>query len=138
MQVNTAIELVNSLVYFPRWKFTATDHTARFEGTILVRIDYPAYNTDRENARQNYDEEIMTYATFPIIATTCDDVEHLLRKVMNALAKIYQHEAREALRVLPTYWAPFHPHNIDGMRRWRTSDHVCDEDIITDLQFGIG
>lgn len=137
MLIDSAINLVNSLRYFPGWKFTATDHTKRFEGTILIRVEYLACETGRENAREGYPETINTYATFPVVVADCDDVQ-LHAKILKALMKIYEHEAREALRVAPTYWAPFHPHNIDGMRRWNDCKIVCDDALLNDLQFGIG
>lgn len=138
MLISSAINLVQQLVFFPGWKFTATDHTNRFEGSILVRIDYTAQETGRENARQGYPETINTYATFPMIVVDCDDTM-LYRKIANAITKIQIHELREALRVHPTCWAPFHPHNVDGMKRWLSTDDICNDDaLMGDMQFGIG
>lgn len=127
MNVESALDLVNAIIYRPGWRISATDHTNRFEGSIKVRIDYPAQNTDREEAPE-YNRAIMTYATFPLIVLDCDDIG-LYRKIMEAILKIEEHEAREYFRVQPTLWAPFHPHRIDGMRRWGHPDE--------DLQFGI-
>jgi hypothetical protein len=130
MLVSSAVELVNQLVFKPGWTISATDHAKRFEGTILVRVDYPARNSNRDQADTGYPEEIMTYATFPIVVADCDDTA-LYRAVVNMLCEIETHEIREFLRVAPTNWAPFHPHRVDGMRRWGG-------DIRHDLQFGIG
>lgn len=130
MLVSSAIELVNSVIYQPGWKLTATDHTNRFEGTVLVRVDYPARNSNRDQAAAQYPEEISTYATFPIIVADCDDVS-VYRALVEMLVEIQTHEIREFLRVQPTGWAPFHPHRVDGMRRWGS-------DTRRDLQFGIG
>lgn len=128
MNVSSAIRLVNELVYKPGWSFTAEDHTNRFEGSIKVRIDYPALNSNRERAEHGYDEEIKTYASFAMIVLDCDDVS-LYRKVIERVIEIEIHEAREFLRVEPTFWAPFHPHRIDGMKRWGA--------VESDLQFGV-
>jgi hypothetical protein len=128
MNVTSAIELVNNVVYKPDWKITATDHTNRFEGAVTVRIDYPARATERAEAAEGYPREIMTYAIFPMIVIDCDDVS-LYRKLLSKIMEIEEHEAREFLRVLPTFWAPFHPHRVDGMRRWGHLE--------SDLQFGI-
>ncbi len=124
------MELVNLIIYRPGWTIAATDHQNRYEGAIKVRIDYPAQSTDREEARGGYTHEITTYATFPIIVADCPDETALYRRVIDAILKIEAHEAREYFRVQPTYWAPFHPHRIDGMRRWGDAE--------SDLVFGIG
>lgn len=139
MKVESAIELINQLVFWPGWKLTATDHRNRFEGAILVRVDYRAVETGATNARGGYEKEIDTYATFPVIAEVYDDVLHLYRVILDKLMEIQLHEAREAFRVLPTMWAPFHAHRIDGMKAWQTTTGVaCEPDLMSDLQFGIG
>lgn len=127
MNVESAVQLINQLVYKPGWKISATDHTNRFEGAVQVRIDYPAHASEREEA-PNYAREIQTYAEFPMIVVDCNDAS-LYRRVINAIVEIETHEAREFLRVVPTMWAPFHPHRIDGMRRWG--------DESGDLRFGL-
>jgi hypothetical protein len=141
MEVPSAIRLIENLVFIPGWTFTATDHTKRFEGTILVRIDYPARASERDEAPE-YAREIKTYAVFPVVVSECDDVAIYL-KVLWAIIEIQEHEAREFLRVDPTMWAPFHPHRVDGMKRWaalggckRFDD--LGELVRRDLQFGIG
>lgn len=133
MEINSAIELVHSMEYKPGWTFTATDHTARFEGTVKVRVEYPALNSNRDQAADGYPEAIATYAEFPLVVADCND-ESLYFKILESIIKIEAHEAREFLRVKPTHWAPFHPHRIDGMRRWteKTGDPM-----VGDLQFGI-
>lgn len=128
MNVDSAIQLVNSIIYRPGWKFTATDHTNRFEGTIAVRIDYPARNSNRDQAAQGYPEEIQTYAEFPMIVLDCDDIA-IYRRLVQKISDIETHEIREFFRVQPTMWAPFHPHRIDGMRRWGNVEE--------DLKFGL-
>lgn len=129
----SAVELINNLLYKPGWTFTATEHDRRFEGTITVRVDYPARNSNRDQAADGYPEVINTYATFPMVVQDCTD-EDLYYKVLKIIEKIEMHEAREFLRVNPTHWAPFHPHRVDGMRRWaeRTGSTMD-----ADLQFGI-
>lgn len=128
MNVSSAVRLVNELVYKPGWSFSAEDHTNRFEGSIKVRIDYPAMNSNRDRAEHGYDEEIKTYASFALIVQDCDDIT-LYRKLLDRIIQIEIHEAREFLRVEPTFWAPFHPHRIDGMQRWGAVEN--------DLLFGV-
>jgi len=129
MLVSTAIDLVNSLVYKPGWEFTAEDHRNRFEGSIRIRIDYPAYQSERKDAYEGYPNEIKTYATFAIVVEDCNDVISLYRRILEKVIEIETHEAREFLRIAPTMWAPFHPHRIDGMKRYGEMER--------DLQFGL-
>lgn len=134
MDVRSAVDLINnSLVYKPGWTFTAEDHSNRFEGTVKVRVDYVARNSNRDQAEENYPEEITTYATFALVVIDCDD-ESLVFQLLDVIGKIELHEAREFLRLKPTMWAPFHPHRVDGMRRWSAR---TGEPLVGDLQFGI-
>lgn len=147
MRVESAIALINNLVYKPGWHFTATDHTKRFESTVLVRIDYPAVDSGRPNAMRDEpysSEDILpaAYASFPIVVDQCDD-EGLYLAMLQVILEIEMHEAREFLRVKPTYWAPFHPHQTDGMRKWhRMTENfqirLGNESLRLDLQFGVG
>jgi hypothetical protein len=136
MKVNTALELIDQLVLPPGWKITAEENL-RFEESITVRLDYHTANFNRENAPE-YQVSVSPHADFTIIVGTCLDDSHLYRKVVNAALKIQAHEWREAFRVQPTMWAPFHPHNIDGMKRWRDTEVMCDDDaLLPDITFGL-
>ncbi|MFF3617308.1 hypothetical protein [Streptomyces sp. NPDC002580] len=128
MEASSAVTLVNQLIYKPGWTIEAKDHTSRFEGTVVVKFVFPAYRSEREFAPEGYPEKITTWAEFPILVSDCDDIE-LYRRVLAKVMEIELHEAREFLRVPPTYWAPFHPHRVDGMKRWGDSDG--------DLRYGI-
>ncbi|MFJ5532433.1 hypothetical protein [Streptomyces sp. NPDC093261] len=137
MEIGSAIRLVEGLIYKPGWTFTATDHTNRFEGTIKVRVEYPARNSNRDQADKGYPEEITTYAEFPLMVGDCSDDRTLYRRILSAIAEIELHEAREFLRVAPTNWAPFHPHRIDGMKAWLKYRDDGMAALYGDLQFGI-
>lgn len=134
METASAIELIRRVIYKPGWKFTARDHTKRFEGTIVVRVDYPARNSNRDQAEAGYPQEIITYAEFPLVVKDCAD-DDLYAALLRAITSIEEHESREFLRVRPTNWAPFHPHRVDGMRRWAARNGKGD--LLADLQFGI-
>lgn len=138
MRVDTAIRLIGNLIYKPGWTFTATDHTKRFESTIELLVEYPAINSDRDNAERGYTDLVapVARAKFPIVlGSDCTD-EVLYRRIIDIIMEIELHEAREFLRVLPTFWAPFHPHNVDGMKRWLRTDGL-DKSLMPDLQFGV-
>lgn len=145
MNVDSAIQIINNLVFIPNWKFTATDHTDRFEGTVLVRVDYPARASERAEAAQNYPTEICTHANFPLMVEECEDEDDLVFCMILQLLKVQLHEIREFLRVPTTYWAPFHPHRVGGMRRWAQKVREMDSDfsflggdVLADLLFGLG
>lgn len=128
MLTQDGIRIIASLCYKPGWKFTATDATDRFATGIRLRIDYPAQNYNREEAPA-YATEIMASASFLIQAGTCDCDTTLIRRVLDCIARIDQHEAREALRVHGTYDAPFHPHTVEGIALWG--------DPVNDITFGL-
>jgi sugar phosphate isomerase/epimerase len=127
MEVERAIQLINSLVYKPGWAFLASDHTNRFANTVKVRIEFDARNSNRECA-PDYAEEIRTYANYAFNVAAADKFD-IARQMLNCLIDIETHEAREFLRFRDSLDAPFHPHNLDGMRRWGN--------VQGDLQFGI-
>ncbi|WP_433463933.1 hypothetical protein [Spirillospora sp. CA-128828] len=128
MEIESAIRLIGNLIYKPGWVFEAKDYSNRFEGAIAIRIEYPAFQSERADAAKGYPNEIRPYATFPVVVDDCDDVS-LYRLVLTHIMEIEEHEAREFLRVEPTMWAPFHPHRADGMRRFGAMQQ--------DLRFGL-
>lgn len=128
MLVESAIELIQCLVYKVDWKFEVEDATKRYENAVKLTIHYPAQETDREDAKNGYGRDNYPYASFILMVGNVDQIE-LYRKVANCILEIESHEMREFLRVKPTYWAPFHPHNEDGMKRWGT--------FHDDLKFGL-
>lgn len=133
MDTEQAVATVNSMIYLPGWQFTAKDHSNRFEGTIKVRVDYPALNSDRCQAPE-YKEAINTYAEFPITVGDCDEATDIYFKMIGHLMDIWVHETREFLRDPATLEAPFHPHRLKGMQRWAEKTGTP---IEADLQFGI-
>lgn len=139
MHIDMARDNIEALCYKPGWSFVASDHSKRFEGSIKVRITYPARNSDRSQAREGYPTEITTYAEFAMMVGDIMEINQLLRRLINAILKIEEHESREFLRVRGTYSAPFHPHTIEGMTNWNRSN--CDTNLLmdmsSDMQFGV-
>lgn len=119
MRVETACTIINEqLVFAPGWEITAEPFTNRFEAALRVNVVYPACATEREEADQGYPRQITTGAKF-VLYLYCDSPETLLRNLLEqVILPIYEHEAREMLRLKPTYWAPFHPHRTGGMEAW--------------------
>ena len=127
MEVQSAIEMTRSFVFFPGWTLEARDYTHRHEGTIALHVEFPGVATERENA-PGYKVKIRPYQDFVIIVRDLD-FEGYCRAVLECLHRIFIHESREAFRVRPTMLAPFHPHRVDGQRRWG--------DVAGDLAYGI-
>ena len=138
MDVQSAIKLIGQIKIMPFWDLEAEDHTHRFEGAICLKVTYPSYETSREMFALGYPEANRPYAKFPIIVRDLDDIG-LYRAITAILVEIYEHEVREFLRISPTGWAPFHPHQIDGMRRWESGTIAWKDSIQLrgDLQFGL-
>lgn len=128
MRVESALHLIAELAYKPGWKFEAVDYRNRFEDAVMVKVTYPAQRSEREEAAEGYPTEIAPYASFVFVVGDCNEVT-LYRRILEVIMKIELHEAREFLRVSGTLWAPFHPHRIDGMKRWG--------DMENDLLFGV-
>lgn len=130
MELQSAIDIINDqLVFLPGWEITAEPMVNRFENTVRLHVNYPATRTERELMRSGDVEPIATRASFPLV---CDfpDIVGLARCIlMDVIAPINMHEAREGLRFKPTFWAPFHPHRVDGMQRWGN--------VPGDLLFGV-
>src|SRR5215469_1552333 len=137
MNTDTAIALIEQLVYKPGWVFTAADNTRRFEGSIKLAIDYPAVDSNRDRAPLGYPatepasrfiettgEEVAAgtptirpdgkaRASFTLLACDFRDDVALWHAITEKIMLVEEHEMREFLRVCPTYHAPFHPHRAD-------------------------
>jgi hypothetical protein len=130
MEVDTALAIINEqLVFAPGWKISAEPFTHRFESGIKVCVTYPACATERKEAPAGYPRLIEARADF-VIVLHCDREETLLRQLLEeVIMPIQCHEAREMLRLKPSFWAPFHPHRNGGMERWG--------DKQSDVMFGL-
>lgn len=131
MNADSACKIINDADtrFMPDWKVSARLHD-QFQATVIVRVEYPTHNSNRDQAAQGYPAAIRQDAEFPIITEECDDVAALAKRLITeAFAQVFLHEAREFLRFGPTCWAPLHPHRIDGMKRWG--------DVTGDLKFGL-
>lgn len=132
MKIHEAITAIDGICYKPGWKLTAHDHTRRFEDTVLVRVDYHAFNTNQDQARQGFPEEIDTYATFPVMIRAGWTEDDLYKAIIDGLIEIETHETREFFRIPAEDWrAPFHPHRQEGIDYWHRDNPMAD------LRFGL-
>jgi hypothetical protein len=148
VNVDTAIALIGHLVYKPGWRFEPEDNRQRFENSIKVTIWYTATDSGRDHARDGYPdaESDGTPTIRPggqarmstvIMLDGLDNVS-LYGELMSVILEIEEHEAREFLRVKPSYWAPFHPHQTDGMCRLAAVSGKSPADVRrADLAFGL-
>jgi len=127
MQASRATQIIEDVVYKPGWKFEALV-SDRFEEAVTLQISYAAPNFSRENA-PDYLERTMANASFMRLCTPdCTD-DSIVEWVFHCIMQVEQHEAREAFRLAPMMYAPFHPHRQDGMQRFGDPDG--------DLRFGV-
>lgn len=129
MRVETAIALIENLVYKPGWTFEVESYCHRFEESVKVTVCCDTYRSEREEAADGYPSPIRPRASFCILVGDLDNDVDLYRALMDTIVCYETHEAREFLRVKPTLWAPFHPHRVDGQKRWGTQ--------AADLTFGM-
>lgn len=116
MRTDTAVQLVDQIVSKPGWELRASV-CDRFEDCVIVRVNYPTVQFNRDHAPQ-YEEAITADASFRIPVGEMVDPTELYKRIMDIILEIEVHEHREAFRIAPTYWAPFHPHRNDGIGRW--------------------
>lgn len=116
MDVQTAIKIAGSLGYKPGWTITANPDE-RFEAAICVKIGYPGPDFSRRYAPEYSEAARDQLATFVLMVGDLS-FDEFLRKIFDFLLACETHEAREAYRLAPSWWAPFHPHKRDGINRW--------------------
>lgn len=125
MRTDTAMEIVNEQVSFmPGWAFTAKDHSARFQNSILVTASFSAFPSDRDSAKvqdmspTQWIRQFRIDVDWVIMLDDVKDVSDLLFALATRIIDTFTHETREFLQLQPTHWAPFHPHNTEGQKRW--------------------
>lgn len=127
MNVDTAVKLINeSLVYKPGWYIHAEDFTSRHESAVCIHISYPGRETNRDHAPEFAEHNVPKATSILLVGDL--SMEEFYRQLFELIMRFETHESREFFRIGPTMWAPFHPHHIDGIRRWGTPDY--------DLTFG--
>lgn len=70
----------------------------------------------------------------------CEDLDDigLYYRIARIVMEVEEHEMREFLRISPTMWAPFHPHNTGGIRTWAKMSGIDhDAAIARDVTFGL-
>lgn len=129
MNTDTAISLVEGLIFKPGWLLEAHDFSDRFEDTVCVTLSCDTYRFNRADAAEGYQFQMRPQAKFLIMVGHMSDDCDLYRALIEKIIDFETHEIREALRVKNTLWAPFHPHKVDGMLRWGNPQH--------DLLYGV-
>lgn len=122
MKVTTAMALINGLIYKPGWTIEVESYCHRFEESIKITLCCDTYRSEREEAAEGYPSPIRPRASFVIMVGDKTDDCSLYRAVLDKIIEYETHEAREFLRVGTTLWAPFHPHQTEGSKRWGTPE----------------
>jgi hypothetical protein len=129
MKVEQALTLINQgIVYRPGYRIMAEDNTPRYGNAIKVGIYCPTVDSgtrDSEEWKQGYPTVVAdpgARAEFTLTVDDCADEYDVLKKLLQLITRVEQHEAREFLRLKSSGRAPFHPHTSDGIRRWGTPE----------------
>jgi len=118
MEVDSAVKLIGEMQGKAGWSFKAESCCDRFEGSVRVFVTYPVRDTSRDHPQADInDRDEYTLTTEWVIQVAPMTDLDLYRAILDMTMDTENHEWREALRT-PTGWAPFHPHRIDGMRRY--------------------
>jgi hypothetical protein len=125
MNAEEAIRHVRDLVFWPEWTIEASpvsEPWGRSEDEIEITLGTRTVDTDREYAREGYWKP--RYVETPVTVRVGDlDADGLDRFILGMVAKLHEHEDREALRRRSEdFDAPFHPHRMDGIMRWEVAD----------------
>ncbi len=129
MKVEQALTLINEgIVYRPGYKIVAEDNTARYGNAIKVGIYCPTVDSgtrDSEEWKQGYPTAVNApgaRAEFTLTVDDCAAEYDVLRKLLDLITRVEQHEAREFLRLRASGIAPFHPHTSTGIALWGTPE----------------
>lgn len=116
-----ALELIRSVVYKPGWNIV----NLALSGTVISgEIVFIVQDSDKEIAPL-YQRVISNARTFDIDTRRVGNEVQLLRALLLEFGWLEDHERDEFFKVrLPdgTYYAPFHPHRADGIRRAEGKD----------------
>lgn len=129
MLIESAIEILRNVIVRPGYRFDFEPAEHRHEGTVLVHSWIDTVDTGRTNGMHGWPEKVEARQDFYLPVGDCVDAVELLRRFLHLILRIEEHEWREFLRLKPSGWAPFHPHQIDGMERWGSMN--------TDLTYGL-
>lgn len=126
MDAHAAVDFINNRVLFwPDWKFHAEDYSLPpfIEDLIFLTVEYRPHETNREDAMA-FDKigtsvpVLHLNPSRPLDVSDIEDHNELLFALGAIVIELQTHEMREALRVRPTYEAPFHPHREEGEENW--------------------
>lgn len=134
MRQSEAVAIIRDLVFMPGWTFEASVMSERecdlagvpFEGGP-VRLTHviQTLNSNREDARQGYPEEITIAPSGVIPAEALDTRDEVIGVVLASALDVFQHEAREFLRDTGRdFCAPFHPHRPEGEKLFNSYFHA--------------
>jgi hypothetical protein len=144
MDVPTAVDLINQITTWPDWAITASDHTKRHEGAVLVTFEYSARNSDSPNAPA-YDQWVQPFAhaSFIILCDLVNTDMDLYAIVLGLQLNVLEHEAREffGIKSVLNPVKPFHPHQTNGIASWQIWQSLIrvpmSHTVAADVYFGV-
>lgn len=120
MDAATAAQKINEVHFMPGWDFEAmaAPGYAGAPEAVRMRALIETHNSDRECALNDYPEEITIAPETAFDASQIHDERELYALMIKWAQEIFEHEAREFLRVGKDMQAPFHPHREAGRKAW--------------------
>lgn len=115
----TASRILRDVHLMPGWSmqhFRVTNDTMllHFEFWAPNSSDYPRYTQRSIAGNPDTYLDLRDY----------DTPDELIRAVIDAQLKVWEHEVREFTRYGPTWDAPFHPHTDRGITAWKASENA--------------
>jgi len=122
MDAATAAEKINAVHFMPGWDFEAMPAPgyAGAADAVRMRVLIDTHNSNRECALAGYpaSTEITVAPETAFDAGALRSEDELYALLIKWAQEVFEHEAREFLRVGEDMDAPFHPHKDSGNARW--------------------
>lgn len=117
MEAREAVRLINDVSFKPGWKIMAEVFLPGLP-MVAVTAHVDTVNSDRDNALNDYAEEITIAPDTMFDASEINTPDELYAQLLAWLIRLEIHECREFFRVGARKDAPFHPHKREGEQRW--------------------
>ena len=121
MNVQRALNLINSFSFWPGWKITAEldVFSSIFQPEPLIEVTYEFEASDSDSKyAPDYPVKINPDPRFLLDPSLFDTEDGVRDVVFSNLLEVVVHEAREFFKVGADYASPYHPHTAAGDEAW--------------------
>lgn len=119
MDTYEAARFIEGLALKPGWKITAYPANAYGYGAVHFKLSYSAHDTSEQYA-PGYRVPFRAQLTRAVLVTPGTTEDDIVAQVLKLILEIETHEWQETIRYQRQgrWHAPFHPHQVTGVRRW--------------------